>query len=403
MREYYQKVEGLNIDPAGKKCLVTSKFEGVTPIVDFDVISINSNAKVSGSVYAKRLVSIEPGAIISRPIVSLDSIEIRSGKVEGKANHPTIIIGDVSALEKIKVSKLSNSEEPIIIYGNVLSKHIEIDGPLFVRGNIYVSDSLIINEPTFIAGEIRAGLPTTDAEVFLQNASFISLYCQGKVELGPNNTTLAPVLVGTDQIKMEKDGKIRVIIDRCLNCKLNSPNPFLCPLYLEGKCEEFEFLSENDIYKYKGKYFLNLYWRANYKIIANHFLMNQIQRNVYKRLRAQTASTSTIGTYNYKNLLKQMYNDLLSFPVSTKYIDEWIQKKLQEVKEKRLKAKKIEALEETEQSTEEEQEQTTEEREEEQEIEFEEVTVDTGEEEEELKQLDDELFKQLENKLKFDD
>ena len=85
--------------------------------------------------------------------------------------------------------------------------------------------------------------------------------------------------------------------------------------------------------------------------------MHQIQRNVYKRLRAQTASTSTIGTYNYKNLLKQMYNDLLSFPVSTKYIDEWIQKKLQEVKEKRLKAKKIEALEETEQSTEEEQEQ----------------------------------------------
>ena len=85
------------------------------------------------------------------------------------------------------------------------------------------------------------------------------------------------------------------------------------------------------------------------------------------------------------------------------YVNKWIQKKLQEAKGKGLKAKKTEMLEKIEQPTVEEQEQSIEEREEDQEIEFEEITVDTGEEEEELKQLDDELLKQLENKLKFDD
>ncbi len=325
MRQYYMSVEGINVDPSGRNLLVTSKYEGIAPLVDFDHISINSNAKCSGSIYTRKTLTIEPGVVVNGPILSLDSIILRTGNMENVL-HPTIIVGDICALGEFKVEKISDDDTPLIIYGNIQARSVELKGKVFVRGNVFVTENFTSTEESFIAGEIRAGLKESDAKVTLANTTFVALHAYGEVEFLHKNSSLMPIVIATRKINVSPETQIRILSDKCFTC--NSENPFLCNKYFEATCGDYEYLYEKDLMDYKSEKVLSWYWRTNYKVVVNHFLTNQIQKNIYKKIRSNSVSSFNVAKYNYRTMLQEMYKDLMNFPVTTEKVEKWLAEQL---------------------------------------------------------------------------
>ncbi|MBD3190862.1 MAG: hypothetical protein GF308_09475 [Candidatus Heimdallarchaeota archaeon] len=338
MRKFYLHTEGINIDPEGKRCLVKSDYEGDTPIVDFNYISINSGAKCAGPMHANKTLAIEPGVIINGPILSLENIEIRATDAT-KKEQPTIIVGEVCALQELVLSQVGDkkrktkgksslknflNQEPIAIYGNVLAKNLKIETPTFIRGDVYVTNSFETKAPTFIAGDIRVGLPDNFGKVKLTNTSFMSLYVHGDVFLDKGNSTMFPMIIADGKITMDEKVSLRIITDICFNCPAEEENPFMCPKFWDGSCKEFDFLAIEDLFHKKGKELLHWYWRANYRAIINHFLIKQMKQNIYHKLRAVSAGSFSIANYSYENFVEQMLVDILEIPVSKEVIQEWL-------------------------------------------------------------------------------
>lgn len=110
----------------------------------------------------------------------------------------TRVLGTVASEGNVEVTNPASkandwAQRPVTVYGDLLGSHVTVDRPLFVYGNIVAENTLRVNAPTVVLGDIRSEGLIEASDLFA-----LTISATGDIVLGANTATVNPVIHSTD-------------------------------------------------------------------------------------------------------------------------------------------------------------------------------------------------------------
>ncbi len=232
-----------------------------------NVIEIGYGARINGSVYGRSKITIDTGAS-------------RIGQ--------TFIYGDVSSPGDIIISapnkKMRDYKEgSVVVTGNIIGKTIEITSAASIKGNVMAEKDIAISARCTVHGFIYSKNGTVSLEgvsaygIIAGNKQKPQTEGYGEREAEPPATGVSigrgvSLLVPLIWVKNNMRGipsitfkeAIRVIDSECADCTINEgrEGAMRCAEHLQGTCDKYMVLDDNDIMEYLNGTIASNAWRT---------------------------------------------------------------------------------------------------------------------------------------------
>src|SRR6056297_3394685 len=128
MMEKYKNINGLKFNSQKNEFMLTAEYEEIEPIVNANSIILNKDCFCNHSVHCWGDILMNKGSVVIGSVFSGRNITIHSGK--GSDGQITSIMGDITA-ESLSLKSV-NSDETILIFGNVYVDKLKINAETFI-------------------------------------------------------------------------------------------------------------------------------------------------------------------------------------------------------------------------------------------------------------------------------
>jgi hypothetical protein len=147
-------------------------------------IDCKYGVQIGGDMFGRNGISLAHGG----------SVHSSLGDDEENPVIGTRVLGTVASEGKVEVTEPASKaedweERPVTIYGDLFGSHITIDRPLLVYGNIVAENTLRVDAPTVVLGDVRSEGIIEASDLFA-----LTIFATKDIVLGTNAVTINPVV-----------------------------------------------------------------------------------------------------------------------------------------------------------------------------------------------------------------
>ncbi len=307
MRKKFSGVEGLKYDESSDKLYIQRGYRGVGAIAGVREVVSEPDVAHLNDIQATASVELSGDSLIKGNILAQHSISVR-------AREPSVIIGDLGA---ISAEGGSITVEGSLIMGNLISKSVLLKDAI-VAGNVLGIEEVRL-ESSVVLGRVVAGAEA-GGRIEARDSTFFQIYSRGDIELVGRCTTLLPIIVSKGgRIEVEAEGgRVRVIDMQCMTCSVE--DPFRCPYYIGGKCDDgkgdaegrgpYDYLADYDAGAGRGFEYVSWFWRSSPLMILQNLIVKKV---LYLALsKSYSIKVNDLSRKIVNNMsLKQFYDGFL--------------------------------------------------------------------------------------------